>query len=139
MTNLAEIPFKNLQAGMIFRHREYGEQIILDLGRGNFGPVIKFHNCDIFSGKLPEFAGEEIDIFETLSKITYPSGAEDWEYLGMVTAEQISNHGWQWFEVACPHCNAIHRLIASKPPSNQRQCLACGMVHSRPLESSSSL
>ncbi len=137
MTNLAEIPFKNLQAGMIFRHLEYGEQIILDLDRSNFGPVIKFNNCDIFSGKLPETGDEEIDIFETLAKTTYPSGAEDWEYLNMVTSGQMSDHGWQWFEVACPHCNAIHRLIASEPTSNQRQCLACGMVHGRPLISSS--
>jgi hypothetical protein len=133
MTTLAEIPFKELLAGMIFKHPKHGEQIILDLGRNNFGPIIKFHNCEIYSGKLPETTDDEIDIFEILARTTYPSGTEDWEYLRLVPLEQIYEHGWQWFEVACPHCTAVHRLIASTPPYNQTQCLVCGMVHSRPF------
>jgi len=133
MTTLAEMSFKDLQAGMMFRHQEHGVQIILDLGRNNFGPIIKFHDCEIFSGKLPEIKEDEVDIFETLAKTTYPSGADNWEYQGIVNVEQVSNHGWLWFEVACPHCSAIHRLIASEAPTIQRQCLVCGMVYTRPF------
>ena len=132
MTKLSEMPFKSIQAGMKFSHPQYGEQIILDLDRNNFGPVIKFHNCDIYSGKLLEITEEE-DIFQFLAKTTFPCGAEEWEYMGMITSETIASHGWHWFEVACPHCGSIHRLIALKPSPGQRQCLVCGMIHSRPL------
>jgi len=54
----------------------------------------------------------------------------------MLTPEQIAAHGWQFFEAACPHCNTVHRLLAAKPPSGQRQCLVCGMVHTRSFVSS---
>jgi hypothetical protein len=137
MTKLCEMPFKSLEAGMKFTHPHYGEQIILDLDRNNFGPIIKFHDCTIYSGKLPEITNEEEDIFQILAKITYPSGAEEWDYLGLVTPETVASHGWQWFEVTCPHCGSVHRLLAQTLPFNQRQCLVCGMAHNRPLQPTS--
>jgi hypothetical protein len=136
VTKLSEMPFKSIKAGMKFFHSRYGEQIIFDIDRNNFGPLIKFHNCDVFSGKMPEFNDEEEDIFQLLAKSTFPSGAEQWEYVGMVTPEQMASHDWQWFEVACPHCGCLHHLIASKVFPGQRQCLVCGMVHSRPVQPS---
>ncbi len=139
MTKLSEMPFKSIKAGMQFFHSRYGEQVILDVDRNSFGPLIKFHNCDVFSGKMPEITDEEGDIFHRLAKSTFPSGADEWEYTGMVSPESMASHGWQWFEVACPHCGTTHRLVASSIFSSQRQCLACGMVHSRPLQPAASL
>lgn len=133
MTKLSDIPFKSIKAGMQFFHPKHGEQVILDIDRNNFGPVIKFHNCDIYSGKIPELSNEEEDIFQLLAKSTFPCGAEDWQYTGMVSLESMASHGWQWFKVACPHCGTDHHLIAPAAYSSQRVCLACGMVHSRPL------
>jgi len=134
LTKLSEIPFRSIKAGMQFNHSQYGEQIVLDLDRNNFGPLIKFHNCDVFSGKMPEITDEEEDIFQLLAKSTFPSGADQWEYMGNVTPEQMASHDWQWFEVTCPHCGSLHHLIASKASPRQRQCLVCGMIHSRPLQ-----
>ena len=134
MTKLSEIPFSSLKAGMQFSHPKYGEQVVLDTDRNSFGPLIKFHQCDIYSGKLPEVTDDEEDIFQLLAKSTYPSGADEWEYTGMVTLELMATHAWKWFEVACPHCGTIHRLIASSASTSQRQCLACGMLHTRPLQ-----
>ncbi len=134
MTKLSEMPFKTIQVGMIFYHPNYGEQIILDLDRNNFGPLIKFHACDIYSGKLPEISSEEKDIFQVLAKTTFPSGADQWEYIGFVSQATVASHGWQWFEAACPHCGSAHRVIAPQAAARQRQCLVCGMIHTRPLE-----
>ena len=53
MTNMAEMTFANLQAGMVFRHLKHGEQVILDLGRNKLGPVIEFHNSSVYNGKPP--------------------------------------------------------------------------------------
>jgi len=139
MTRLSEIPFKSLQVGMIFKHPQHGEQIILDLDRNSFGPVIKFHNSDLYSGKLPVMMEEDSDIFQELAKTIFPCGAEEWEYSGMITPEQLSFLGWLWYEVTCPHCGSIYKLIATEPPSSQRQCLTCGMVHRSPFRVSSSL
>jgi hypothetical protein len=136
LTKLSEIPFRSIKVGMQFNHSHHGEQIILDIDRNNYGPVIKFHNCDIYSGRMPEIINEEENIFQLLAKSTYPSGAEQWEYLGMVTPEQMASHDWQWFEVACPHCGSLHHQIASKPLPGHRQCLVCGMVNSRPVQPS---
>lgn len=138
MTKLSEMPFKSIKAGMMFTHLVYGEQVILDLDRNSFGPAIKFNNCDIYSGIMPELQDGEEDIFQALAKSTFPCGAEEWEYLGMVTPKTIETHGWQWFEVTCPHCGSIHHLIASKAYICQRQCLVCGMIHSHPLQLSPS-
>jgi hypothetical protein len=85
---------------------------------------------------MPETTDEEEDIFQLLAKSTFPCGAEQWEYVGMVTPEQMASHDWQWFEVACPHCGSLHHLIAGKAFYGQRQCLVCGMVYSRPLQPS---
>ena len=138
MTKLSEMPFKSIRAGMKFRHPDYEEQVILDLDRNSFGPVIKFHNSEIYSGKMPEIGDDELDIFQLLAKNTYPCGAEEWEYLGMITHEDVASRGWQWFEVACPHCGSTHQLIALMPSTRQRQCLVCGMVHSHPMQASAS-
>lgn len=138
VTKLSEMPFKSIKAGMRFFHPVHGEQIILDLDRSSFGPVIKFHNCDIYSGKMPETSDEEADIFQLLAKNTFPCGADEWEYLGMVTHEEVTAHGWHWYEVTCPHCGSTQQLIAPRLSANQRQCLVCGMVHSRPAQSSTS-
>ncbi len=137
MTKLSEMPFKSLRAGMKFFHPRYGEQVILDLDRNSFGPVIKFHNCDIFSGKMPEIISEEEDIYQLLAKRTFPCGAEEWEYMGMITSETLPSMGWRWFEVTCPHCGSIHNCISSASKTNPRQCLVCGMVHSHLLRPSS--
>lgn len=135
MTTLAEMPFKALRAGMRFRHPEHGEQVILDLGQGTFGPAIWFHDSDMYSGQLPQMdLDEEGDIFQAIAQSTFPYGAEDWEYLGMVNPEQVAEYGWQWFQAACPHCGFAHRLLAKTTPPNQRRCLACGMVFVRPAE-----
>jgi len=134
MTKLSEMPFRSIKAGMRFTHPQYGEQIILDLDRNNFGPVIKFHNCDLYSGKIPEISDEETDIFQLLAKGTYPCGADEWEYSGVVTAESMAANGWHWFEVICPHCGSPHNIIAPKVLLSQRQCLVCGMVHTRPVQ-----
>jgi predicted RNA-binding Zn-ribbon protein involved in translation (DUF1610 family) len=139
VTKLSEMPFKSLQAGMKFCHPQYGEQIIMDLDRNSYGPVIKFHGCDVYSGKLPEISDEEEDIFQILAKTTFPCGAEDWEYQAMATPEQITAHGWQWFEIRCPHCGSVHRFLAQKSSSTQRQCLVCGMTHNRPSQPNSSI
>jgi len=133
MATLAEMPLETLQAGMKFRHPQYGEQIILDFGYGLFGPAIFFHNCEVYSGQMPAMAEseEEGDIFQAAARNTYPYGAADWEYLGTVSLEEITVHGWQWFQVACPHCGFVHRLLAAAPSSAQRRCRACGMIFQR--------
>ena len=136
MTTLADARFDNLQAGMKFKHPEHGEQIILDLGQGPLGPAIQFHNSEMYSGEMPKMGEEEGEgnIFQAIARRTYPYGAEDWEYLGMVGPEEVVAHGWQWFQVACPHCGFVHRLLASGPSYGQRQCRACGMGFDRPTE-----
>ena len=135
MATLADMPFETLQAGMRFKHPEHGEQIILDLGHGPLGPAIQFHNSDLYSGQMPKMSNEEEgDIFEAMARITYPYGAEQWEYLGVVSAEEIASHGWQWFQVGCPHCGFGHRLLAARAFSGQRRCRACGMVFDRPTQ-----
>ncbi len=136
MTTLAEMSFESLQPGMKFRHPEHGEQVVLDLGRGQLGPAIRFHNTEIYNGELPKLGEEEsdIDIFQVIAGKTYPYGAKDWEYLGAASPEEVAARGWQWVQVACPHCGFIHRLLTSAPSSEQRRCRDCGMVFSRPTE-----
>ena len=133
MTTLADMPYETLQAGIKFKHPEHGEQIILDLRHGPVGPAIRFHNSDIYSGQMPKMSDdEEGDIFQMMARNTYPYGAEQWEYIGPVSQEEIAAHGWQWFQVLCPHCGFAHRLLAPTVPSGQRPCRACGMVFDRP-------
>jgi hypothetical protein len=138
VTKLSEMPFKSIQVGMKFYHSSYGEQVVLDLDRNSFGPLIRFHNCDIYSGKLPVISSEDEDIFQLLAKTTFPCGADQWEYVGILSDEAMASNGWRWFEVACPHCGAVHRLLAQQALAGQRQCLVCGMLHARPLQSASS-
>jgi hypothetical protein len=142
MATLADMPFETLQAGMKFKHPEHGAQIILDLGHGPLGPAIRFHDSDIYSGQMPKMIvdphqgddEEEGDIFVAMARSTYPYGAEQWEYLGMVSAEELAQRNWQWFQVGCPHCGFAHRLLASSVSSGQRRCRACGMVFDRPTQ-----
>lgn len=136
MTTLADLQFDELQAGMKFKHPEHGEQVVLDLGRGQLGRAIHFHNSDVYSGQMPELGARESEdtIFEAIASKIYPHGAEDWEYLGMVTPEEVAVHGWQWLQTTCPHCGFVHRLLASGPPPGGRQCRGCGMVFYRPAE-----
>jgi predicted RNA-binding Zn-ribbon protein involved in translation (DUF1610 family) len=142
MTTLADMPFETLQAGMKFKHPERGEQIILDLGHGPLGPAIQFHNSEMYSGQMPKMIvdprqggdEEEGDIFEAMARSTYPYGAENWEYGGSVSPEEIAAHGWQWFQVACPHCGFARRLLAAQALSGKRRCRACGMVFDRPTQ-----
>ena len=135
MATLADMSFEALQAGMKFKHPEHGEQIILDLGHGPLGPAIQFHNSQMYSGQMPKMSDEEEgDIFEAMARSTYPYGAEQWEYLGPISLEEIATHGWQWFQVACPHCGFAHRLLAAQALSGQRRCRACGMVFDRPTQ-----
>jgi predicted RNA-binding Zn-ribbon protein involved in translation (DUF1610 family) len=142
MTTLADMPFETLQAGMKFKHPEHGEQIILDLGHGPLGPAIRFHNSEMYSGQMPKMIvdprqggdEEEGDIFEAMARSTYPYGAENWEYGGSVSPEEIAEHSWQWFQVACPHCGFAHRLLAAQALSGKRRCRACGMVFDRPTQ-----
>ncbi len=136
MTTLADISFDALQAGMKFKHPQHGEQIILELGRGQLGLVIRFHDSPMYDGALPRMGEEEYetDIFQLIAQKTYPYGARDWEYVGMVSAEETAAHDWQWFRVACPHCGTMHRLLATSPAARSRCCIGCGMVFYRPLE-----
>jgi len=133
VTTLADMPYETLQAGIKFKHPEHGEQIILDLRHGPVGPAIRFHNSDIYSGQMPKMSDdEEGDIFQVMARNTWPYGAEQWEYIGPVSQDEIAAHGWQWFQVLCPHCGFAHRLLAPTDPSGQRPCRACGMVFDRP-------
>jgi len=135
VTTLADMPYETLQAGIKFKHPEHGEQIILDLRHGPVGPAIRFHNSDIYSGQMPKMSDdEEGDIFQVMARNTYPYGADQWEYIGPVSQEEIAAHGWQWFQVLCPHCGFAHRLLAPTVPSGQRPCRACGMVFDRPVQ-----
>ena len=135
MTTLADMPFEALHAGIKFKHPEHGEQIIVDLGHGPVGPAIRFHNSDIYSGQMPKMSDdEEGDIFQAMARNTFPYGAEQWEYMGPVSQEEIAAHSWQWFQVLCPHCGFAHRLLAPTIPSGQRRCRACGMVFDRPAQ-----
>jgi len=136
MTTLADMPFEDLLPGMKFRHPDHGEQIVLDLGRGQLGPAIKFDNCPIYSGELPQLDDEEQEgsIFEVMAQHSFPYGAENWEYLGVIEPERVATCGWQWFEVQCPHCGHLHRQLSAGQPSGQRQCRECGMVFSRPAQ-----
>ncbi len=135
MSTLAEMPFKTLRAGMKFRHPQHGEQVILDLGQGMFGPAIWFHDSDVYSGQMPQVdPDEQGDIFQAVAQSTFPYGAEAWEYLGMISPQQAAAHGWQWFQATCPHCGFVHRVLATAAPSNRRHCLSCGMVFVRPAE-----
>ena len=135
MTTLVDMPFETLQAGMKFKHPEHGEQVILDFGHGPVGPAIQFHNSKVYGGQMPKMSDdEEGDIFQAMAHSTFPYGAEQWEYVGPVSQEEIAAHGWQWFQVACPHCGFTHRLLTSVAPSGQRRCRACGMVFDRPAQ-----
>jgi hypothetical protein len=136
MVFLADFKDESLQAGMKFKHPDYGEQIILDLTRGQFGLVIQFHNCKIYSGELPKFGEEEgeLDIFQALASQIYPYGADQWEYLGMASQNEIEKHGWRWWQVTCPHCGFVYRLLSSEAKYNLRNCQACGMTFSRSSE-----
>jgi len=136
MTTLADIPFNDLQAGMKFKHPQHGEQIILELGRGQLGLVIRFHDSPMYDGVLPRMGEEEYetDIYQLVAQKTYPYGARDWEYAGEASTEEIAARHWQWFRVACPHCGRGHRLLAADPPAGSRCCIDCGMVFYRPVE-----
>jgi len=136
MVTLADTPFEELRAGMTFEHAHYGEQIILRLGRGQLGPAIHFHNTDWYSGAMPQLGEQEGEgpIFERIASRTYPRGAEEWEYLGMVSAEEVKAYGWQWFRVACPHCGSVIYTLASSTPSGGQHCRGCGMVVQRAPE-----
>ena len=77
MTTLAEMQFEELWAGMKFRHPQHGEQVILDLGRGQLGPIIRFHDCSMYNGQIPQLETEgEISVFQLLAENTFPYGAE---------------------------------------------------------------
>lgn len=136
MSTLVEMSFHSLQAGMKFKHAKHGEQIIMDLGQGLFGPAIHFHNSDMYSGQMPTIGEEEgdVDIFQAIAQSTYPYGAEEWKYIGTASPEEVAAHGWQWWQVACPHCGFVHHILASAPPSEQRRCRDCGMVFNRPAD-----
>ena len=136
MTTLADIQFDDLQVGTKFKHPEHGEQIVLELGRGQLGPAICFHNTRVYNGEMPKLGEEEVkgNIFEVIARRTYPNGADEWEYLGMVAPEEVTAHGWQWLQTTCPHCGFVQRLLASRPSSGSRQCRACGLVFYRPTE-----
>jgi hypothetical protein len=133
MIYLADMEYKSLQAGMKFRHSEYGEQIIIDLSIGQFGPIIRFHHCKTYSGELPNFGEEEgeLDIFQTMASQIYPFGADQWEYLGIASASEIEDHGWEWWQVVCPHCGFVHHLLSSAPNESRRNCRECGMTFNR--------
>jgi len=136
MVNLAEMEFESLQSGMKFTHPDYGVQIVMDLSTGQFGPVIRFHNCNVYSGELPAFGEEEgeVDIFQVLASRIYPAGADQWEYLGTATPEELERHGWRWWQVACPHCGFMHRQLSAEALDGARNCRACGMNFSRLAE-----
>ena len=136
MTTLADIQFDDLEAGFKFKHPEHGEQIILDLGRGQLGLAIYFHDTRVYNGNMPKLGEKEVEgnIFEVIARRTYPNGAQDWQRLGMATLEEIVAHGWQWLETTCPHCGFIHRLLGAGPSSGSRQCRACGIIFYRPTE-----
>jgi hypothetical protein len=134
MVLLSDIDFGKLQVGMKFHHIDEGEQIIIDLDRGQFGPIIRFHNSNTYSGEMPKFGEEEgeIDIFQALACRIFPYGAEHWEYLGMASEDEIEKHGWLWWQVPCPHCGFIHRLLLSEPKQSIRICRQCGMTFDHP-------
>jgi hypothetical protein len=135
---LADLDYYDLRAGMKFKHPHYGEQVILSLGRGELGRAVHFHNTDCYNGAMPqlgEIEGEET-VFERIASKTYPNGAVDWEYLGMITPAEIESRGWQWFRVECPHCASTQYLLASSIPSGGQYCRGCGMVVQRPPEPS---
>jgi hypothetical protein len=146
MTTLSDIGFEHLQAGIKFRHAVHGEQIVLDLSRGLLGPAIRFHNCTVYDGEMPRpdelgdsgARGRESEdggsIFEAIAAKTYPSGAEQWEYLGTLSADDVAAHGWFWFHVDCPHCGLVHRLLAVTSSTEPRRCRACGMAFTRPTQ-----
>jgi hypothetical protein len=130
---------------MKFRHPEHGEQIILDLAHGLVGPAIG-SNSEMYSDQMPKmtrtFARGRRRRRRHLSsdaRSTYPYGAEQWEYLGLASAQELAAHGWQWFQVGCPHCGFVHRMLAAQAPSGQRRCRACGMVFDRPTHLSLAL
>lgn len=136
MTTLEEMQFEGLKAGMKFRHPEHGEQVILDLGRGQLGPIIRFHNCTMYDGQMPQLGEEEgeISVFQLIAQNTYPHGADQWEYEGEASPEKVAACGWRWFEVGCPHCGFCHQSLAPEPAAEPRQCRACGMVFSSPAQ-----
>jgi hypothetical protein len=142
MTTLAEIPFEQLKAGMRFLHPVHGEQIILELSRGALALSIHFHDCDVYSGRMPdpgtgEEDGDGVSLFEELASTTYPAGAGDWVFTGKLTADEALQHGWRGYFVDCPHCDYRHVLLAEEPPTGGRACLGCGMVFIRPASSAS--
>lgn len=136
MSTLADMQFEELQAGMKFHHPEYGEQVILDLDRGQLGPTIQFHNCSMYDGQTPQLGEEEgeTSIFQLIAQNTFPHEAEKWKYVGAVGPEEVATCGWRWWDVTCPHCGFSHRFLASEPPATPRTCRACGMVYNRPAE-----
>lgn len=133
MIYLADMEHKSLQVGMKFRHPAHGEQIIIDLSIGQFGPIIRFHNCKIYSGELPNFGEEEgeLDIFQIIASQIYPFGADEWEYLGIASKNEIEGHDWGWWQVVCPHCGFVHYLLSSAPNQSLRNCRECGMTFNR--------
>jgi hypothetical protein len=135
MTTLAEMQFEELRAGMKFRHPQHGEQVILDLGRGQLGPIIRFHDCSMYNGQMPTLEDEgEISVFQLLAENTFPHGAEKWELLSEIEPEEVAACGWSWFGVRCPHCGFDHRFLAPEPIIEPRQCRSCGMVFTNPPE-----
>jgi hypothetical protein len=135
---LAKMNFEDLEPGMMFRHPEHGLQIILDLSRGQFGPIIQFHASDIYSGHMPDFneGGEEEDsVFETIARNIYPFRAEQWTYVGKLNEEEQAKYGLHWSRIICPHCGYSHRLLSSQLSSQSRSCRKCGMFFSRTMES----
>ena len=128
MSTLADMEFKQLQAGMKFRHPLHGEQVILDLGRNRLGPVIQFHNSPVYGGKPDQLASEdeELNIFEAIAQNTFPAGAEDWEYLGLVEVDEIESNGWDWLAIPCPHCGFIHKRLTTDEPLEHKRCRECG-------------
>ena len=64
--------------------RIMGTRVILDLSRGQLGPIIRFHNCSIYDGQIPQIdeADQELSVFQLIAQNTFPHGAEQWEYQG---------------------------------------------------------
>ena len=136
MITLADMQFEELQPGMKFSHEEHGEQVILDLGRAQLGPTIRFHDCSMYNGEMPQLGVEEggVSVFQLIAESTYPHGADKWGYVGRVGDTEIAACGWQCFEVHCPHCGFAHRVLAPEAPVGARQCRECGMAFNRPAE-----
>jgi len=120
--------FESLQAGMVFKHLEHGEQVILDLGRNKLGPVIEFHNSSVYNGKPPQLEADDgdLNIFQAIAQNTFPYGTEGWEYRGMIDDDVVAERCWQWHEEPCPHCGYVHRLLIPDKRPEHKRCRKCG-------------